>query len=133
MNPRLETLLNWIAPWRRAPGDMLRALATAESLLRRYGHDLAANLAEIALSRFARDPAGTCAVLNSPEWWGPGPCVAEIELLVDGGFSAEARRDGRRLRHALLEIYQCMKAYGEINEAAEIQVAQFDKWLRSDI
>jgi hypothetical protein len=133
VTPWLETLLNWIAPWRRAPGDMLHALSTTESLLRRYDHDLAANLAEIALRSFTDDPAGTCAQLNSPEWWGPGPSVAEIELPVDGGFSADARRDGRRLRHALIEIYRCMKAYGEVNEAAEIQVAQFDKWLKSDI
>jgi hypothetical protein len=133
MNPLFEALLNRVAPWRRAPRDMLRALETTEALLRRYHHDLAANLAEIVLRRFPDDPAGACRLLNSVEWWGPGPCVAEIELVVDGGFSPDARRDGRQLRRALLEIYLCMKAYDEFNEAAEIQVAQFDKWLRSDI
>lgn len=129
----MENLLNWVAPWRRAPGDMLRALATVERLMRRYGHDYAANLAEIAGRRFSDDPAGTCRALNSAEWWGPGPSVTEIELVVDGGFSPQARRDSRDLRIALLQIYRCMKAYGEINEAAEIQVAQFDKWIQSDI
>ncbi len=93
----IETLLNWIAPWRRAPTDMLRALATVEQLLRRYHHDYGANLAEITLRQFATDPAGSCHHLNSSEWWGPGPCVAEIELVVDGGFSPDARRDSRHL------------------------------------
>ena len=133
MGPWLDDLLNRIAPWRRAPAEMLRALATVERLLRRYGHDYPANLADIAHRRFPGDPAGTCRALNSAEWWGPGRCVAGIELVVDGGFRPEARRDGRHLRLAMLQIYRCMKAYGEVNEAAEIQVSQFDKWVRSEI
>jgi hypothetical protein len=112
---------------------MEEALRTVENLLRKYGHTYQANLAMIAGEQFARSPAETCRSLNDDEWWGGRDSVAASDLAVDGGFSSEARADGKRLREALIDIYATMKANGQRHEQAEVVIAQFNKWLRSHV
>lgn len=112
---------------------MQAALVEIEALLRSYGHTYEANLAGIALARFANDPAATCRAVNSAEWWGDGHSLAAIDLAVSGGFTPAARRDAQRLRRALIEVFTTLRAYGETNAAAEILVMQFDKWNQSNV
>lgn len=112
---------------------MLNALDETEQLLRRYGHVYEANLAAIARADFAQDPPTACRSLNRDEWWNGHRSVAAIDLAVDGGFTAESRRDAQRLCEALVEIFTTMLAYGEHNAAGEIVVSQFRKWQESHI
>jgi hypothetical protein len=112
---------------------MLDPLVRTERLLRDYGHVYQANLAAIALGLFRRDPAAACRAISSGDWWDGSESVAAIDLAVDGGFTAQAREDALALRQALVEIFKTMSAYGEQNTAAEIVVAQFEKWRESHI
>ena len=112
---------------------MLNALAQAEQLLRQYGHVYEANLAAIARAAFEKDPRVACRSINTEEWWGGSRSLAAIDLAVDGGFAADARRDAQRLRQALIEIFTTMRAYGEYNAAGEIVVSQFQKWMDSHV
>lgn len=112
---------------------MQAALARLETLLRQYGHAYEANLAGIVSRQYADDPAAACRLLNNDEWWGDGDAVCAIDLAIEGGFSAQARKDGRQLRQALIEIFSTMLAYGEHHEAGELTVSQFRKWLESNI
>lgn len=112
---------------------MQQSLRDIERLLRAYGHTYEANLAELAAATFARDPHAACRQLNSAEWWDARDAVCAIDLAVDGGFTPEARRDGRRLRHALIEVFTTMRAYGERNDGGELIVSQLQKWLESHL
>lgn len=112
---------------------MLSALEDVEQLLRRYGHVYEANLAGIGHAAFAEDPRAACRLLNRDEWWNGHRSVAAIDLALDGGFTAEARRDAQKLREALIEVFTTMLAYGEHHEAGEIVVSQFRKWQESHI
>ncbi len=112
---------------------MLDPLRRTERLLRDYGHVYRANLAAIALDLFRRDPAAACRTINSEEWWEGSESVAATDLAVDGGFTTQAREDAWALRQALVEIFTTMLAYGEQNTAAEIIVAQFEKWRESHV
>jgi len=112
---------------------MLGVLDQAEQLLRRYGHVYEANLAAIAHRTFAKDPLAACRAINSEEWWDSRDSVAAIDLAVDGGFTADARRDAQSLRRALIEIFMTMRAYGEHNATGEIIVSQFEKWFDSHV
>jgi hypothetical protein len=112
---------------------MEAALSLIEDLLRRYGHTYHANLAMIAREQFARAPQVACRRLNDDEWWGGSDAVAAVDLALSGGFSAEGRRDGQRLRAALIEVYATMRDYGERNAQAELCTSQFQKWLTSHI
>jgi len=109
------------------------ALRTVEQLLRKYRHTYQANLAMIAREHLAQNPRQVCQELNDDEWWGGNDSIAAMDLAVDGGFSAEARADGQRLRTALIELYRTMKTYGEYHEQAELATSQFTKWLSSRI
>lgn len=110
---------------------MEAALSLIEDLLRRYGHTYQANLAMIARERFAHSPEEGCRGLNDEEWWGGSDSIAAVDLALSGGFGAEARQDGQRLRAALIEVYAIMKGYGEHNAQAELFASQFQKWLTS--
>ena len=112
---------------------MESALTTVESLLRKYGHTYGANLAEIVRNQYRFDPASACRALNSDEWWGNSDAIAACDLALEGGFSAQAREDGDRLRAALVEVYATMKGYGEANAQGELMVSQFNKWRSSRI
>jgi hypothetical protein len=112
---------------------MEAALSLVEELLRQYGHPYQANLAMIAREQFARAPQEVCRRLNDEEWWGGSDAIAAVDLALIGGFSAEARRDGQRLRAALIEVYATMKGYGQHNAQAELFTSQFQKWLTSHI
>jgi hypothetical protein len=112
---------------------MLSALAQAEQLLRLYGHVYAANLAAIARAAFEKDPQAACRTINTEEWWDGNRSLSAIDLAVDGGFTADARRDAQRLRQALIVIFTTMRAYGEHNAAGEIVVSQFQKWMDSHV
>jgi hypothetical protein len=112
---------------------MEEALVRAETLLRRYGHTYAANLAEIARDQFARDPRAACRAINSGEWWEGRDSVAAIDLAIDGGYTPAARRDAQLLRDALTTIFTTLLAYGERNSAGEIVVSQFSKWAESNV
>ena len=113
--------------------DILEALERTEELLRNYGHAYEANLAVIARALFERDPKAACHAINTEEWWDKATSVAAIDLAVDGGFTAQARRDAQALRQALTEIFGTMLAFGEHNTTAEIIVSQFEKWRESHI
>jgi hypothetical protein len=112
---------------------MEAALSLIEGLLRDYGHAYQANLAMIARERFACAPQEACRILNDAEWWGGPDAIAAVDLALSGGFSAQARRDGQRLRAALIEVYTTMKGFGEHNGQAELVTSQFQKWLSSHI
>jgi len=112
---------------------METALSLIEELLRQYGHTYQANLAMIARERFARSPEEACRLVNDPEWWEGSDAVASVDLALSGGFSPEARRDGQRLRAALIEVYATMKGLGVLNPQAELMTAQFRKWLSSHV
>lgn len=112
---------------------MLAALEQTEQLLRQYGHNYEANLASIARATFARDPVAACRSLNTEEWWDNRRSVAAIDLAVDGGFTPQARQDALLLRQALITVFGTMLAYGEHNDAAEIIVSQFHKWMESHV
>ena len=112
---------------------MVEALERTEELLRNYGHVYEANLAAIAHALFESDPKAACHAINTEEWWDDTSSVAAIDLAVDGGFTAQARRDAQALRQALTEVFATMLAYGENNAAAEIIVSQFEKWRESHI
>jgi hypothetical protein len=112
---------------------MDEALDTVEQLLRKYGHTYQANLAMVAQEQFSRSPEQACRSLNDDEWWGGRESVAAADLAVEGGFSAEAREDGKRLRLALIQVYATMLVYGQRHEQAEIVIAQFKKWLTSHV
>jgi hypothetical protein len=109
------------------------ALTDIERLLRDYGRNYEANLAAIAAARFEQDPRAGCRLLNDAEWWNDRDAVCAIDLAVEGGFSPEARRDGRRFRVALVEVFTTMIAYGERNAPGELVVSQMRKWLESRI
>jgi hypothetical protein len=112
---------------------MRLALDLLEQLLRQYGHIYEANLAAIARAEFDSDPEAACREINRDEWWNDRRSVAALDLAVDGGFTAPARRDAQALRQALIEVFATMRAYGEHNAAAEIVVAQFHKWIESRV
>jgi len=112
---------------------MLAALEQTEKLLRQYGHVYEANLAAIAQATYRRDPAAACQAISSDEWWDSSHSVAAIDLGVSGGFTAAARRDALRLRLALCEIFETLRENGERNDAAEIIVSQFHKWMESHV
>lgn len=115
------------------PGSVQRALNDIERLLRAYGHTYEANLAAIVAQTYARDPQAACRQLNSDDWWSDRDAVCAIDLAVDGGFTAEARRDGQQLRRALIAVFTTMLAYGEENASGELVVSQLQKWLESNI
>jgi hypothetical protein len=112
---------------------MQEALEKAERLLRSYGYDYEANLATIALALFAKDPLAACRSINTAEWWESAQSLASIDLAVSGGFTPQSRRDAQALREALIEIFTTLRAYGEHNEAGEIIVSQFRKWMESRV
>jgi len=112
---------------------MEQALSRVETLLRNYGHTYEANLAAIAVRQFERDPKAACRTINSSEWWEGSDSIAAVDLAIDGGFTADARRDARGLRSALTVIFATMLAYGENNDAGEIIVSQFQKWAESHV
>ena len=112
---------------------MRDALAQLEGLLRDYGHVYEANLAAIVIETYGTDPGAACRLLNSDEWWDDSRSVAAIDLAVDGGFTAQARDDARRLRSALAAILATMQDFGEQNATGELIVAQFHKWAESHI
>lgn len=109
------------------------ALIRVECLLRAYGHVYQANLAAIAVQTFDRDPHHACRLVNSDEWWSGLDSVAAIDLAVDGGFTATARQDALALRRALVEVFTTLRAYGEHNDAGELVVSQFSKWIESHV
>ncbi|MCB1723585.1 MAG: hypothetical protein KDJ39_07810 [Gammaproteobacteria bacterium] len=112
---------------------MRRALAEIERLLRAYGHTYAANQAEIAAGLFDEDPQAACRSLNTSEWWEGADSVAAIDLAVTGGFTAQSRHDAVVLRQSLVDVFTTLRAYGEHNDAGEIIVSQFQKWMESHI
>jgi hypothetical protein len=112
---------------------MREALDQVERLLRDYGHNYEANLAAIARAAFERAPRAACRAINADEWWNGSRSLAAIDLAIEGGFTAQARRDAHDLRRALAEIFATMRASGEGNEAGEIVVSQFNKWIESHI
>jgi hypothetical protein len=112
---------------------MEATLSLIEDLLRQYGHTYQANLVMIARERFVHAPQDACRLMNDDEWWGGSDAIAAVDLALSGGFSADARRDGQRLRAALVEIYASMKGFGVDNEQAELMTSQFRKWLASHI
>lgn len=112
---------------------MRQALEQVERLLRDYGHVYEANLAAIACATFERDPGAVCRDINSEEWWNNTGSLAAIDLAVEGGFTAKARRHAQAYRAALSEIFETMLASGEQNEAGEIIISQFHKWMESHI
>jgi hypothetical protein len=112
---------------------MEEALRTVENLLRKCGQPYQANLAMIAGEQFARSPTEACCSLNDHEWWSGRDSVAATDLAVDGGFSSEARADGKRLREALIHIYATMKAHGQRHEQGEVVIAQLTRWLGSHV
>lgn len=115
------------------PSAVQQTLREIERLLRAYGHTYEANLADIAAAAFARDPLTASRQLNSAEWWNDRDAVCTIDLAVEGGFTPEARRDGRRLRRALVDVFTTMRAYGERNDSGELIVSQLQKWLESHL
>lgn len=112
---------------------MLAALNRIEQLLRDHGHTYHANLAGIAAALYATDPHAACRAINSDEWWQGADSLAAIDLALSGGFTARARRDAHALRLALIEVFTTLLAHGEHNEAGEIVVSQFRKWLESHV
>ncbi|MCG6966112.1 MAG: hypothetical protein LJE59_06355 [Chromatiaceae bacterium] len=112
---------------------MLAALEQTERLLRDYGRTYEANLVSIAHAAFQRDPKAACRAINTAEWWDSSRSLAAIDLAVEGGFTPAARRDAQALREALIQIFTTMLAYGEHNDAGEIIVSQFRKWLQSRV
>jgi hypothetical protein len=112
---------------------MRQALEQLERLLRDYGHVYEANLAAIARATFERDPRAACREVNSEEWWNSTRSLAAIDFAVEGGFTAGSRQDARAYRAALSEVFNTMQANGEKNEAGELIVSQFHKWMESHI
>ena len=112
---------------------MQQALNEIERLLRAYGHTYEANLAAIIAETYRRDPKTACKQLNTDEWWQERDAVCAIDLALDGGFTAEARQDGKQLREALITVFMTMLAYGEKNDRGQLIVAQLQKWLESNI
>lgn len=112
---------------------MEATLSLIEDLLRQYGHIYQANLVMIARERFVHAPQEACRLMNDAEWWGGSGAVAAVDLALSGGFSAEARQDGQRLRAALIDVYANMKGFGVENEQAALMTSQFRKWLSSHI
>ena len=129
----MQTLMDRWLPWHRSHQDVIEALETTERLLRKYNHRYLANLVAAERQGFSNQPHKTCSRLNSDEWWGPGDSIAGAEFTVDGGFSITARRDSHTFKRCLTTVYHCMKAYGQYNSLAEMQIAQFDKWMRSNV
>lgn len=109
------------------------ALQHIEDLLRRYDHVYEANQVGIVREAFKRDPETACHMVNSDDWWNDTQSIAAIDLAIDGGFTGDARRDAQALRTALIEVYTTMESYGEHNDAGEIIVSQFNKWVESHI
>ncbi len=112
---------------------MEQTLRIVEDVLRAYGRVYQANLAMIAGGRFSRAPHEACRLLNNDDWWGGRDSIAALDCAVEGGYSTGAREDARRLRAALVEIYGVMKAFGEVNENAELLASQFRKWVVSGV
>ena len=112
---------------------MEEALATIERLLRQYGHVYRANLVDSARLQWANAPQAVAIRLNTAEWWSDKNAIAAVDLAIEGGFGAQARTDGQRLRRALIMVYEHMQACGQSSTEAEIVVSQFKKWLSSAI
>ena len=112
---------------------MRQALDDIERLLRAYSHTYEANLAAIVAETYRRDPKDACQQLKTDEWWEERDAVCGIDLALDGGFTPEARKDGKQLREALITVFMTMLAYGEKNDRGQLIVAQLQKWLESNI
>ncbi len=108
-------------------------LRLVEELLRRYGHGEGADRAMLARALYARDPVAGCRALSGDDWWADKDSTAAVDLGLDGGFSPEARRDGQRLRAALVAIEERLAADGHSNPQAQLIAAQFRKWLASQV
>ncbi|MCB1800750.1 MAG: hypothetical protein KDI82_03585 [Gammaproteobacteria bacterium] len=110
---------------------MLEALNEIERLLRSHGHTYHANLAGIAAVLSVKDPIAACRAINSDDWWQGADSLAALDLGLSGGFTSQARQDAHALRLALIDVFSTLLAHGECNEAGEIVVSQFRKWLES--
>jgi hypothetical protein len=104
-----------------------------EQLLRRYGHGEGADRAMRARELYARERARAFAAVRGDDWWGDKDSIATLDLGLDGGFSPEARLDGRRLRAALVAIEEEIASQGQSSPQARLVAAQFRKWLASQV
>ena len=107
---------------------MRETLLDIERLLRRHGLVYQANLAEIAAATWARSPREACPLLLSDEWWGDHGSIAAVDLAVAGGFTPEARQDGKALRAALVEVFRELRDRAGTDEHVDLVARHFHKW-----
>jgi hypothetical protein len=112
---------------------MIDILKELESLLRKYEQPYLANTVTVALGLALVNDVRLWANLCTPDWWGDSESIAAVEPAVLGGFTQEARDDSRKVRELMIQIYNKMEKHCIPPPEAKIMVAQFNKWLASQM
>ena len=111
--------------------NLSQLLSQLEKLLRQYEFILEANRVAGVLQLLNLDKEKAYQLLLDDTWWVGQDAVAEVDLSIAGGFTANARADQDKLQTLVIELYQIMQAGGLENEHAQLVTSQYHKWLVS--
>jgi hypothetical protein len=88
----------------------LTAFVEAERLLRKYGHNWHANRLAECRQRIVSEGSSAFQHIATIEWWGGSGSIADVYLIGSGTMPSEEKPDNRKLRSALIDIYNLMVA-----------------------
>ena len=112
---------------------MQQTLIKIEALLRKYDFTIEANILASNLALYEQDETQAYEKMIEDSWWTGEDAVAEANLSIGGGFSAEARQDQDRFQQLIIELYQRLIEAGYDTDHGKLVASQYQKWLASRV
>ena len=127
--PFIQSLI--ILPLHTAMDIIKQILTDLETLLRDYDFIREANTVNGVIQLFSNNHDMACRQIMQESWWVGDDAVAEADLAIAGGFTAQAREDQDRFQELIIALYRQLSGQGYQSEFAKLVTSQYHKWLAS--
>lgn len=127
----INVLLKYLSKANNPKQDIHKNLQSEESLLRKYNLTLEANTVATVINLLGHDNKSTYEKLINEYWWIGKDAVAEVDLAIAGGFTAQVRQDQDTFQKLVIELYQQLEEEGYESKHAQLVTSQYHKWLVS--
>lgn len=112
---------------------MQQTLEKIEALLRKYDFTIEANIVASTMEQYRHDQAEACEKMIEDSWWTGEDAVAEANLSIGGGFTADSRQDQDQFQQLIIELYQRLNEAGYDTDHGKLVASQYQKWIASRV